>query len=500
MSDKLQQIQEVLGFNNGSGTAKTKNGEGSPEPTTFSATPPDVPLDDDLEEEFEQHFTYHSFASHPLSKLSIVALGAAGVVGFLVLFYSLVGNPMSNLHSSKSKPKDTGTSKETLFSGEPKKSEKDQLLAQLALSQQAQQMERHQSTQKSERIRKTGTSEVRKDKFARRNEPAPSKPSRGNDTSSRDLPARSAYNSTSYSPSRHYYRASSGREDFYQTPPRRIPAQIPLVGSTSGSHNPRSTKAQASEGDPQKRWQDLASLGSFKANTKDVKDPSSRGTIPPPSENDEGRAADTTPIVVDIPVQSVPVQKLKGRIEGGIAVPANRTTSPGDVTDNLEVSIVLDSAILDKDSRPVVPNGARLMAKVKTNGPMISFLPAKLAFEIDGQYREVELEPDAVAISGANGPLIAEVKTVGSDGGGLSANGLAQLATALGGMAGIDRATNLALVFNALGGNNARPSRNEGIRVYAVNDGTAVAVRLTRPLNLPLPAEGEKTPSELDLQ
>ncbi|MBR8831704.1 MAG: hypothetical protein N5P05_002704 [Chroococcopsis gigantea SAG 12.99] len=503
MSDKLQQIQDVLGFNNSSSTGKAKNEEGSPEPTTFSATSPDVPLDDDLESEFQQHFTYHSFASHPLSKLSIVALGAAGVVGFLVLFYSLVQNPMANLHSSNPKEKGGEAPKENLFSGDPQKTEKDQLLAQLALSQQAQQMERHQSERKFQRSVRGDRSAIVKAGSGERNVPSTSKSSSRITSASTHLPTNTGYNTARYSstPSRNSSNISNRRERFDGAEPRRTPSQIPLVPLTGANTSLENSRATVSEGNPQKRWQDLVALGSFKPKGNTGNSRSSGQLIPPVTETDQQTKVDETPIVSGVPEHSqpVPVQKLKGRIEGGIAVPVNRT-SRDDTAENLMVSIVLDSPIQDKDSRAIVPTGARLTATVKVNGPMISLVGRKLAFEIDGQYQETEIEADAIAISGGDGPLIADVKTVGADGGGLSANGWGQLATALGGIAGIDKATNLALVFNALGGYNSRPSRSEGIKIYTINEGTPVTVRLTRPLNLPVPSPKQETTPELDFE
>ncbi|PSF33329.1 hypothetical protein C7H19_20235 [Aphanothece hegewaldii CCALA 016] len=494
MSDKLKQIQDVLGFN-GSSTKNTTNSNTAPaEPTsTIQATTPDVPLDADLEEEFQQHFTYHSFASHPLSKLSLVALGTAGVVGFLVLFYSLFQNPMGNLQASNGGAKSRDAQTEELFAQESEKREKEELLAQLALSQQAQQMKRHQIDKKSDAPAQPSLKEkpeTPKSRISQQNV-TPTSPRRTRAVarqSSRDL-STSSYNQRPY------------RINQVPVKPREIISRQPLV---------RSIKPSSKAIDPQKQWQDLAALGSFKAKVNNSNASSPR-PIPLVAEADDKTTVSDNPSTVLVSQQkvtsnhseqNVPVQKLNGRIEGGLAVPANTSVSPNrDSEEELLVSIVLNEPIKDRLSKSLVPSGARLTAMVKVNGPMISFIPRKLAYEIEGQYQEVELQPDAIAISGKDGPVIAEVRTVGEDGGGLSVNQLGQLAGALGGLAGIEKATNFALVFNALSGGSNRRTHNNGIRIYTVNDGTSVTVRLTRPLALPLGASTTETATpELDFE
>ncbi|GFE72065.1 hypothetical protein [Chroococcus sp. FPU101] len=494
MSDKLKQIQDVLGFN-GSSTKNTTNSNTAPaEPTsTIQATTPDVPLDADLEEEFQQHFTYHSFASHPLSKLSLVALGTAGVVGFLVLFYSLFQNPMGNLQASNGGAKSRDAQTEELFAQEPEKREKEELLAQLALSQQAQQMKRHQLDKKSDAPAQPSLKEKPespKAKISQQNV-TPTSPRKTRAVvrqSSRDFTTNSSYNQRPYP------------VNSISTNPRRIVSRLPTV---------RSVQPSSKAIDPQKQWQDLAALGSFKAKGNNISASSPR-PISLVAETDDQTAVSDEPSTVlvsqqkvtsNYSYQDVPVQKLNGRIEGGLAVPANTSVSPSRDSEEILVSIVLNEPIKDRLSKSLVPTGARLTAMVKVNGPMISFIPRKLAYEIEGQYQEVELQPDAIAISGKDGPVLAEVRTVGEDGGGLSANQLGQLAGALGGLAGIEKATNLALVFNALSGGSNRRTQNNGIRIYTVNDGTSVTVRLTRPLALPPGASTTETATpELDFE
>lgn len=496
MSDKLKQIQDVLGFN-GSSTQNTTNSNTAPaEPTsTIQATTPDVPLDADLEEEFQQHFTYHSFASHPLSKLSLVALGTAGVVGFLVLFYSLFQNPMGNLQASNGGAKSRDAQTEELFAQESEKREKEELLAQLALSQQAQQMKRHQLNKKADAPAQPSLkekTETPKAKISQQNVVAPTSPRRTRAVarqSSRDFTTNSSYNQRPYP------------VNSVSTNPRRIVSRLPTV---------RSVQPSSKAIDPQKQWQDLAALGSFKAKGNNISASSPR-SIPLVAEADDKTTVSDNPSTVLVSQQKVtsnhseqnaPVQKLNGRIEGGLAVPANTSVSPNrDLEEELLVSIVLNEPIKDRLSKSLVPSGARLTAMVKVNGPMISFIPRKLAYEIEGQYQEVELQPDAISISGKDGPVLAEVRTVGEDGGGLSVNQLGQLAGALGGLAGIEKATNFALVFNALSGGSNRRTHNNGIRIYTVNDGTSVTVRLTRPLALPLGASTTETATpELDFE
>lgn len=493
MSDKLKQIQDVLGFHSSSSKEATDSNTTPTEPTsTVQATSPDVPLDADLEEEFQQHFTYHSFASHPLSKLSLVSLGTAGVVGFLVLFYSLFQNPMGNLRTLDGAAKGSTDKTEELFAQESQKREKEELLAQLALSQQAQQMKRHKVDKKADAPAQPSPLHKEKQEIpkakGRAQSVSPSSP-----RPTRAVARQPSRDLSTYSYNQRPYPIKQSLAN-----PRRIVSRLPSV---------RSVQPSSKVIDPQKQWQDLAALGSFKAKGNNISTSSPR-PIPLVAETDDQTAVNepSTVLVSQQKVtsnhsyQDVPVQKLNGRIEGGLAIPANASVSSSrNSEEEILVSIVLNEPIKDRLSKSVVPSGARLTAMVKVNGPMISFIPRKLAFEIEGQYQEVELQPDAIAISGKDGPVIADVRTVGEDGGGLSVNQLGQLAGALGGLAGIEEATDFALIFNALGGRSDRRSRNNGVEIYTVNDGTSVTVRLTRPLALPLGASTTETATpELD--
>ena len=92
---KIDQIRETLGFANPTNPTNPTDSEPSSPPlgeTLYSATATqeELPLDPELDQEFQDYFTQHSFASNPLAKLGLVALGTAAVVALIAAFYSTV--------------------------------------------------------------------------------------------------------------------------------------------------------------------------------------------------------------------------------------------------------------------------------------------------------------------------------------------------------------------------------------------------------------------------
>jgi hypothetical protein len=179
------------------------------------------------------------------------------------------------------------------------------------------------------------------------------------------------------------------------------------------------------------------------------------------------------------------VQKVRALVEGGIAVPAGLSVSGKAPL----VSLVLSEPLLDSQGREIVPEGGRLLATVTLQGRILTLTPEQLAFEgAGGEYVEAGLDGSTVTITGSGGPLVAGVRTVGEDGGGLSASQLGQLAGALGGLADIEGATEFSLILNALGGGNSRSyARSSVAQIYTLDDGTEAMVRIARPLSIALP-------------
>jgi hypothetical protein len=193
---------------------------------------------------------------------------------------------------------------------------------------------------------------------------------------------------------------------------------------------------------------------------------------------------------------SLPPQKAIAFLDGGIALPTRVRSAQ-----KLTVPLVLSEALVDLRDREVVPAGATIIAEVTSNGTVVEFTPKTLSFEREEQYYELNLAQGSVLVTGEQGPIIAKIETVGQEGEGLSLAQIAQLTTAAGGLAGIEGARDLSLIFNALGGGRrANYSSNRGIQLYTVAEGTEVVVRIVRnlPFNLPRQTSSQSPVTEFD--
>lgn len=447
MTDKLTQIQELLGFRNAPAEGREVARESIP-PEALAATPDAVPLDPELDEEFERYFTQHTFASHPLSKLALVSLGSGLVVAFLVACYSLVQAPQE---SAATAPPPKGEEPDELFAESKQAAELDELKARLALSEQERAI---QSRQRQEQPVAAAKPEAEVKPPGRVETPLKG--------AAKTAPRRTA------------------------TAPRPAPPAIRQVVRVPppDAVRPAVTRSLAKSPavDAEARWKELSELGSFKA---------AAGSAPAPLAPVEPLKADlklsaAAPFPAPSRSAMLAVQKVRALVEGGIAVPAGLSVS-GEAP---LVSLVLIEPLLDSQGREIVPEGARLLATVTLQGRILTLTPEQLAFEgAGGEYVEADIDGSTVTITGSGGPLVAGVRNVGEDGGGLSASQLGQLAGALGGLADIEGATEFSLILNALGGGNPRSyARSSVAQIYTLDDRTETMVRIARPLSISLPA------------
>ena len=110
-----------------------------------------------------------------------------------------------------------------------------------------------------------------------------------------------------------------------------------------------------------------------------------------------------------------------------------------------------------------------------------------ITFAVGDDYQEVKLNSAAISVTDTNGPLLADIRTLGGEGG-LSARELGSVVGALAGVAGVEGATEASLLLNTLGGGR-RTSSERPIRLYTLNDGKGLLVRITRPFRLSLPVK-----------
>ncbi len=443
MSDQLGKIRDILGFDSPGGDSTSSDTQGMPT-ETFKATGDDVPLDPELEEDFEKHFTEHTFASHPLSKLVFVGLGSAVAVGALVVIYSLTQTPQEASHVSFGQTKEQDKIFDQPTSSEEDK-ERDELLARLALSEQNRRLEQ-QNKQKGGSKEPTKPVESVEKPAKPKAKPAP--------------PPRR----TSPRPTR----------KVRQTTRRPAPKPVTHTQPQATRPAPKPKVRRKPEVDPHKRWEELANLGSFKA--KSGAAPIEEGYAPDLEDNQEGQLVASTDGVAG---PFISIQSVTATVQGGVAV-AGRTRR-----EKSTVALKLEEPLLDAADNEIIPAGATIIAEVRFNNLVVTFVPATLAFEQEGQYQEIALPESGVVITGENGPLIAERREISEDEG-TDWAALGQAASALGGLADLDGATEISLLLNATNRGRGYRRVQRPIEIYSVADGTQVIVRVVLPTSIPL--------------
>ncbi|EAZ88900.1 hypothetical protein [Crocosphaera chwakensis] len=460
MTDHIQQIRDTLGLDNqlaeqnSDDTLFDNNGE------TIRATENDVPLDPELEEDFQRHFTQHTFASHPLSKLVFVGLGSAITVGTLVAIYSLTQTPKesASFDSISSEEKS-----EELFGGTQTEGEdeKDELLAQLALAEQKQRMERLNRSQP-----KTTESDV---------------PSRESvekvENSTKPKPATKQVVVRRQPPRSQPVQRTQTRPQRRVVQQRKIERRTPASNSTkpqTATRNQSPTK-QEKQIDSDQRWEELAQVGSFKAS----------GRAEPIEQIDYAQENSGVLVASNNGMVGVSAtlttQSVRARIEGGIATVAR---SRGEAN---TVAMTLLEPLVGTNGDVLIPEGATVIAEAMFNDLVVSLNATDIAFEGEEDYQDITLNGNTIRVTSEQGPVIAQRREI-SEEEGLNWGAIGQMATAIGGLGGIEGAAEMSLLMNAAnGGNRRRISRP--IEMYIVEDGTEVIVRVVKPTPIPIASD-----------
>ena len=231
--------------------------------------------------------------------------------------------------------------------------------------------------------------------------------------------------------------------------------------------------------DPQKRWQELSQIGSFKS--EDKAQPLPLQVQPQVTAQQNLSAANNVMVSNET---SLPPQKAIAILESGITLPTRTINSQ-----KLTVPIVLSEPLRDRSDQQVVPVGAVIIAEVNSNGSVMEIIPKTLSYEQDDQYYELNLDQGSVIVTGNQGPIIAQTETVGENGEGLSLTQIGQLAALTGGLAGVEEARDVALIFSALGMGRRNYSRTNTVQLYTVAQGTEVIVRIVKNLPFSLPSQ-----------
>lgn len=466
MADHIQQIRNTLGLDNQSAHQNPDDNLLDSNGETLRATESDVPLDPELEEDFQRHFTQHTFASHPLSKLVFVGLGSAVAVGTLVAIYSLTQTPQesANFDSISSKEKS-----EELFGGTQTEGEdeKDELLAQLALAEQKQRMERLNRNQPQ-----TGKPDVSNPESVEKVEsPSKTKP-----------PTEQVVVRRQPTPSQPV-RQAQPRPQRQAVQQRRVERRTPSSNSTKpqASPKPQSPKKQERQVDSDKRWEELAQVGSFKASGR--AEPIEQIDY---AQEDDGVLVASSNGMVGASA-TLKTQSVKARIEGGIATVAR---SRGETN---TVAMTLLESLVGTNREILIPEGATVIAEATFNDLVVSFNVMTLAFEGEEDYQEIAIQGNSMRVTSEQGPVIAQRREI-SENEGLNWGAIGQMATAIGGLGGIEGAAEMSLLMNAAnGGGRRRISRP--IEMYIVEDGTEVMVRVVKPTPIPI-ASDNHTPDQ----
>ncbi len=416
-------------------------------PQTLSATENDVPLDPELSEDFDKNFTQHSFASHPLSKLAIVGVGTLAAVSTLVLIYSLTQSPKESTNLVEEKRKEDAE----LLAEKPteEKNEKDELLAQLALSEQNKRLRESQKASQQPKSEESVEEPVKEAPKQRSTTQAPVRRTPRRRTQTQQVSRREPT-----TPTREQPRTASQ--------PNRKPQQV--------------RQRPKREVDPNKRWSELAQVGSFKA--KGGAEPLELGTdYNDTAQQEEGLLVASNEGIIIGPY--LETQSVYGQVIGGTAV-AGRSRREVNT-----VAILLTEPLTDTDGNIVVPEGATLIAEATFNSRVVSFTPLTLSFENEDGYQEVALQGNEITVTGQRGPVIATRREISEDEGFDWAT-MGQMATAVGGLADVEGATELSILIGAANGNRTRRRPTRPIEMYLLEDGTEVMVRVLRPIPVPI--------------
>ncbi|ACB54336.1 hypothetical protein cce_4990 [Crocosphaera subtropica ATCC 51142] len=468
MADHIQQIRDTLGLDNQSAHQNPDDNLLDSNGETLRATESDVPLDPELEEDFQRHFTQHTFASHPLSKLVFVGLGSAVAVGTLVAIYSLTQTPQesANFDSISSEEKS-----EELFGGNQTEGEdeKDELLAQLALAEQKQRMERLNRNQPQ-----TTEPDVSNPESVEKEE-TPGKPK----PATKQVVVRRQPPTSTTQPVRRTQTVARR-----QTVPRRVERPTthtqPKSQPKTNTQTIRSTPPEKKI-DSDKRWEELAQVGSFKASGR--AEPIEQIDY---AQEDDGVLVASSNGMVGASA-TLTTQSVKARIEGGIATVA-RSRSEANT-----VAMTLLEPLVGTDGEILIPEGATVIAEATFNDLVVSLNVTNIAFEGEDDYQDITLNGNTIRVTGEQGPVIAQRREISEDEG-LNWGAIGQMATAIGGLGGIEGAAELSLLMNAAnGGGRRRVSRP--IEMYIVEDGTEVMVRVVKPTPIPI-ASDNHTPDQ----
>lgn len=436
------------------------------------ASPSKIPLDPELEEDFRDQFTQHTFASNPLSKLALVGLGTFATVGLLVTLYSLTISPKETSVATEN----TIIESETFNEEEKSKQQKeDELLARLALSEQNRQLQANSPTQpKSVSNPKPPTEET----ASKHQEIKARQPTRRQEKRTQ--------------------RPRSTSQRVTQSRPVSTQQQrtVPVRNVSSPNPTPNPQRTQQETENPEKTWQELAVLGSFgaKGNAEPLELPplNNAGNYRNPSE--ETLIASEEGIYTDTLIEP---QSIGGEIIGGLAVEGRsrgrRSRGGGE-----QVAIQLTEAVLDEE-QVIVPEGAVIIAEAEFNGRIVKLYPISLSFDTEEGYQEIELDESAITVTGYEGPILAREKYIGGDQK-VDWAGIGQTATAIGGLAGIDGGAELSILLGAANGNRNQRRREQPTQIFVLEEGTPVMVRFIRPTYLPVETPRTNTETTYELE
>ncbi len=272
----------------------------------------------------------------------------------------------------------------------------------------------------------------------------------------------------------------------------------------------RQSVQKKDEVDPEKRWDELADIGSYKAkegtsnnqrnsnqqrNSDTIAFNNQRSTTNNPRRTLQRQrvapVVNRSQSITQVDSNSIPRQNVAGVIKGGLAVPANSRSN-----NQLKVPIVISEAIKDNNGRTLIESGATIVSDISIDGSIVSFSPQTISFEKGGQYYELALD-DSIIITGQQGPIIAQLQTLGEKNG-LSIDQIGQLA----GLSGVlgDDAKDLSVAISIFNSNNSsrRRSRNNIVQLFTLPQNTPVQVRVVR--NIPFQMDDSDVTTSIKLR
>lgn len=455
-----ERLAKLTGFNNPSTLPPdSSNPDGS------SATISPLLSDEDLEEQI----TRHSFASSPLSKLLIVAVGVFFIVFVASLFLSQFQSPGESVASHQ---REVEVDKESpLLSRNDEDKEKSELLSELALREQ----EDHLKNLSQEKPPVENPQERRV---------------------VRPTPAR-----------RTTYQRPVVRQ--VSLPPRPQPVAHSTTPRVPPTYRPVSVRSAVTVRleDSVQLWQEMAQIGSF------------GGASPSNSSQgrnfQESRVPHYQPKVAQVSHQEVrePVaspspggspssdfhtvvfgQSVTSVLESPIAWEEARSSTRGSQPTDERYLMTLNEPLKDKFGNEEIPSGSQLVVRLASSGALVNLVAESII--VNGT--EVKVSEGTLKIRGAgNQPLIAESKTIGGDGSnGLDgAQALAEVLSIAGDFADIPGSRSISSLYRTIAGGSSPRRLTTPVTIWFVPAGTELEVYVNKPFSVSLP----EAPLELDM-